>query len=183
MKPVHPRLRRFQRKVMGRKHPAVVHDGDCRIYSLVRICTCGLFHALLQMPNRPLNRYFREQMDKQEEAFNILEMHVHGEKVHKEVAKFVRRVDKAHEATKKSKLRFGGNLRKTWSLKACEDGKALRKIEGRVSRGIHAQTLKGERKPWVCAKCGKKHPATDAGMHNFGKKRRESYCFVCSQGW
>ena len=73
-------------------------------------------------------------------------------------------------------------LQRTWSLEAYADGKALRKIEGRVSRGIHAQTLKGIRKPWVCAKCGKKHPATDAGMHNFGKKRVESYCFVCSQG-
>ena len=106
MKPVHYRLRRFQRKVMASKKPIVVHDGDCRFYSLVGICTCGLLHTLIQMPGHPLNREYRNQMDTQDEAFNILEMHAHGEKANKEVAKFIRRVDKAHEATKKSKLRF-----------------------------------------------------------------------------
>jgi len=139
VKPVHPRLRRFQRKVMASKKPIVVHDGDCRIYSLVRICTCGLFHALLQMPNRPLNRYFREQMDKQEEAFNILEMHAHGEKVHKEVAKFVRRAEKAHEATKKSKLRFGREVESPEDPVEAADREILSKVAEKIDKDIRRE--------------------------------------------
>ncbi|MGB0971871.1 MAG: hypothetical protein ACPGVG_13060 [Mycobacterium sp.] len=42
------RWRRKRPKEAPRKMTwRLAHDGDCHIYSLSRVCTCGLLHALL----------------------------------------------------------------------------------------------------------------------------------------
>jgi len=44
--------KRYKRKVMAHPEGAIVHDGDCYIYSTIRICTCGLHHYLKIKPGR-----------------------------------------------------------------------------------------------------------------------------------
>lgn len=43
--------KRYKRKVVAHPEGAIVHDGDCRIYSVIRICSCGLHHDLQIYPN------------------------------------------------------------------------------------------------------------------------------------
>jgi hypothetical protein len=54
-----PSLRHWFRSVMGNKDGALVHDGDCRIYDMfVRVCTCGLFHALHRLDHDQIQRIY-----------------------------------------------------------------------------------------------------------------------------
>ena len=48
-------LKRYFRDVMAFPEGAVVHDGDCRVFSY-GVCTCGLLHTLLPMHNQDKDR-------------------------------------------------------------------------------------------------------------------------------
>ena len=37
---------RYKRKVMAYDEPMIVHHGDCYIFSLSAVCTCGLYHDM-----------------------------------------------------------------------------------------------------------------------------------------
>ena len=45
-------IRRYKRKVIAFPDGTVVHNGDCGIYtSYLKICTCGLHHMLIALPD------------------------------------------------------------------------------------------------------------------------------------
>ena len=50
MEKKYPRIyHRHFRKPMSHPDGAIAHDGDCGIWRLFRICTCGLHHSLLPL--------------------------------------------------------------------------------------------------------------------------------------
>lgn len=65
MEKKYPRLyHRHFRKVMAHPDGAIAHDGDCGIYRIFKICTCGLHHALMIIPDvatRIYPKYYDEQ--------------------------------------------------------------------------------------------------------------------------
>ena len=66
------RLVRYFRQVIAFPDGAVVHDGDCHVFSW-KICTCGLLHSLLPLDN-PVQFFpqFYEQRAAQDTAINNL---------------------------------------------------------------------------------------------------------------
>lgn len=67
-----PTIRRYFRKVMAHPNGAVVHDGDCHIFSS-HVCTCGLLHALLPLENNEeIYPKFYEEWGQQESILEEL---------------------------------------------------------------------------------------------------------------
>ena len=55
---------RHKRKVISHPEGVIAHDGDCGIYRLFHICTCGLHHALMPIPDEAEEiypKYWEEQ--------------------------------------------------------------------------------------------------------------------------
>jgi len=65
MEKKYPRIyHRHFRKPMAHPGGAIAHDGDCCIYRLFRICTCGLHHELMCIPDdaeKIYPKYWEEQ--------------------------------------------------------------------------------------------------------------------------
>jgi len=69
MEKKYPRIyHRHFRKVMSHPDGVITHDGDCGIYRLFKICTCGLHHALMICPDdveKIYPKYWEEQVGKE----------------------------------------------------------------------------------------------------------------------
>ena len=57
---------RHKRQVQAHPEGIVTHDGDCGIYRLFRICTCGLHHALLPITNGDAEKIYPKYWEEQE---------------------------------------------------------------------------------------------------------------------
>jgi hypothetical protein len=53
-----------------KKRGRLIHDGDCRLWSL-KICTCGLLHWLA--PSPPTDEWFQKEMSEHEATLVVLE--------------------------------------------------------------------------------------------------------------
>ncbi|MHA1590943.1 MAG: hypothetical protein ACTSUP_00400 [Candidatus Heimdallarchaeaceae archaeon] len=52
--------KRYFRKTVEHPEGAVVHHGDCLIYSEKNVCTCGLHHDLLPLSKELINEVYPE---------------------------------------------------------------------------------------------------------------------------
>lgn len=73
---------RFFRRVIAHPRGAIVHHGDCHIYSFIRVCTCGLHHDLLPLDDelrKTLYPKFWEEMSKSYDREQLIMDQSHGE--------------------------------------------------------------------------------------------------------
>jgi len=61
---------RHFRKVHSHPEGVIAHDGDCGIYRLFRICTCGLHHELMCIPDEAVKIY-PKYWDEQDGMYKI----------------------------------------------------------------------------------------------------------------
>jgi len=66
MEKKYPRIyHRHFRKVITHPEGVITHDGDCGIYRQFKICTCGLHHALMFIPD-DAEKIYPKYSDEQE---------------------------------------------------------------------------------------------------------------------
>jgi hypothetical protein len=66
MEKKYPRIyHRHFRKVAAYPDGVITHDGDCGIYRIFNICTCGLHHALMVIPD-DATKIYPKYWDEQE---------------------------------------------------------------------------------------------------------------------
>ena len=51
---------RYFRRVIAHPQGAIVHHGDCFIYSETHLCTCGLHHDLIILPDNIIEEIYPE---------------------------------------------------------------------------------------------------------------------------